>query len=135
METIKVSKKHEATQINIKTSHRKEKNFSKGLSTCVVNLKGGISEVITTRLYWTKGGTCTACVWLHCGTYDGASGRATGYGYCKESAAAAEALANVGFTFNEWIGGGIGMQTIQEALKAAAENITGKPCQILTAHA
>jgi hypothetical protein len=72
---------------------------------------------------------------LHCGTYDGASGKATGYGYCKESAAAAEALVNVGFAFNERIGGGIGMHTIQDALKAAAENLTGKPCQILTAHA
>lgn len=127
METIKVIKKHEATQVTINAKHRKEKLFSKGLSTCVVNLKGGISEVITTRLYWTKGGTCTACVWLHCGTWDSASGisPANSGGYNKESSAIAEALTNLGFQFNEHINGGIGMYTIEEALNAVGQYISG----------
>lgn len=137
METIKVIKKHEATQVTIKTSHRKEKNFSKGLSTCVVNIKGNISEVITTRLYWTKGGTCTACVWLHCGTWDSASGisPANSGGYCKESNAIAEALTNLGFQFNEHINGGIGMRTIEEALNAVGQYISGaKVVKTITQH-
>jgi len=127
METIKVSKKHEATQITIKTSHRKEKHFSKGLTTCAVNLKGNISELITTRIYWTKGGTCTACVWLHSMTHDSASGKspANSGGYCKESSAVAEALTNLGFEFNERISNGVGMRTIEEALNAVGQYISG----------
>lgn len=137
METIKVTKKHEATQVTINTKHRKEKLFTKGLSTCVVNLKGGISEVITTRIYWTKGGTCTACVWLHCGTWDSGSGKspANSGGYCKESSAVAEALTNLGFQFNEHINGGIGMRTIEEALNAVGQYISGaKVVKTITQH-
>jgi len=126
METIKVTKKHEATQVTIKTSHRNEKNFTKGLTTCGI-IKGEIRELITTRLYWTKGGTCTACVWLHSMTYDSASGKspANSGGYCKESSAVAEALTNLGFEFNEPINGGVGMRTIEEALNATARYISG----------
>ena len=137
METIKVTKKHEATQTTIKTSHRSEKNFSKGLTTCGVNMKGNISELITTRIYWTKGGTCTACVWLHSMTHDSASGKspANSGGYCKESNAVSEALTNLGFQFNEHISGGVGMRTIEEALNATAEYITGsKEVKTITQH-
>ncbi len=126
METIKVIKKHEATQVTIKTSHRKENNFSKGLTT--LGIQGGeIRELITTRVYWTKGGTCTACVWLHSMTHDSASGKspANSGGYCKESSAVAEALTNLGFQFNERISGGVGMRTIEEALNAAGQYISG----------
>ena len=137
METIKVTKKHEATQVTINAKHRKEKLFTKGLSTCVVNLKGNISEVITTRIYWTKGGTCTACVWLHCGTWDSASGKspANSGGYHKESSAVAEALTLLGFQFNEHIGGGVGMRTIEEALNAVGQYISGaKVVKTITQH-
>lgn len=137
METIKVIKKHEATQITIKTSHRKEKHFSKGLTTCGVNMKGNISELITTRIYWTNGGTCTACVWLHSMTHDSASGKspANSGGYCKESSAVAEALTNLGFQFNERISNGVGMRTIEEALNAAGQYISGaKEIKTITQH-
>ena len=136
METIKAQLK-EAAQITINWKHRIEKahGFQKQLT--AVYIEGGkIREAITLRTYASSSFyTWSACVWLHCGTYDGASGKASGHHYCKESAAAAEALVNVGFAFNERIGGGIGMHAIQDALKAAAENLTGKPCQIITAHA
>lgn len=135
-EKIKVTKKHEATQVTIKTSHRKEKNFTKGLTTLAL-INGEIREAITTRLYWTKGGTCTACVWLHSMTYDSASGKspANSGGYCKESSAVAEALTNLGFKFNEHINGGVGMRTIEEALNATAEYITGaKVIKTITQH-
>jgi len=126
METIKVSKKHEATQATIKTSHRNEKNFSKGLTTCGI-INGEIRELITTRLYWTKGGTCTACVWLHSMTWDSSSGKspANSGGYCKESNAVGEALTLLGFEFNESINGGVGMRTIEEALNAVGRYISG----------
>jgi hypothetical protein len=126
METIKVTKKHQATQITIKTSHRKEKHFSKGLTTLGIQ-EGEIRELIATRIYWTKGGTCTACVWLHSMTHDSASGKspANSGGYCKESSAVAEALVNLGFEFNERISGGVGMRTIEEALNAVAQYISG----------
>lgn len=137
MKTIKVTKKHEATQVTIKTNHRNEKNFSKGLTTCIVNLKGNISEVITTRIYWTKGGTCTACVWLHSMTHDSASGKssANSGGYCKESSAVAEALTLLGFEFSEPINGGVGMRTIEEALNAVGQYISGaKVVKTITQH-
>ena len=137
METIKVTKKHEATQVTIKTSHRKEKNFAKGLTTLGIQ-NGEIRELITTRVYWTKGGTCTACVWLHSMTYDSASGKspANSGGYCKESSAVAEALINLGFEFNERLSGGVGMRTIEEALNAVAEYIAGgKGIKTITQHA
>lgn len=136
METIKVTKQNEATQVTIKTSHRNEKNFSKGLTTCGV-MEGEIKELITTRIYWTKGGTCTACVWLHYGTWDSASGisPANSGGYCKESSAIAEALTNLGFQFNEHINGGIGMYTIEEALNAVGQYISGaKVVNTITQH-
>ena len=136
METIKVSKKHQATQITIKTSHRKEKHFLKGLTT--LGIQGGeIRELITTRIYWTKGGTCTACVWLHSMTHDSSSGKspANSGGYCKESSAVAEALANLGFEFNERISGGVGMRTIEEALNAVGKYISGaKAVKTITQH-
>ncbi len=126
METIKVSKKHEATQVTIKTNHRKEKHFSKGLTTLGIQ-NGEIRELITTRVYWTNGGTCTACVWLHSMTHDSASGKspANSGGYCKESSAVAEALTNLGFQFNERISNGVGMRTIEEALNAVGQYISG----------
>ena len=126
METIKVSKKHQAAQVTINTSHRKEKHFAKGLTT--LGIQGGeIRELITTRIYWTKGGTCTACVWLHSMTHDSSSGKspANSGGYCKESSAVAEALINLGFEFNERISGGVGIRTIEEALNAVGQYISG----------
>lgn len=126
METIKVFKKHEATQVTINTKHRKEKLFTKGLTTCGV-IDGEIKELISTRIYWTKGGTCTACVWLHCGTWDSASGisPANSGGYNKESSAVAEALSYLGFQFNHHINGGIGMPIMEEALDAVGQYISG----------
>ena len=126
METIKVSKKHAAVQVTINTSHRKEKHFAKGLTT--LGIQGGeIRELITTRIYWTKGGTCTACVWLHSMTHDSSSGKspANSGGYCKESSAVAEALINLGFEFNERISGGVGIRTIEEALNAVGQYVSG----------
>ena len=123
---MKVSKLNPATAVTINTAHRKENNFTKGLSTCVI-LDGKIKEIITTRIYWTKGGTCTACIWLNSGTYDSASGKspANSGGYCKESSAAAEALYKLGFIFSERISGGVGMRTIEEALESAAKYLSG----------
>lgn len=136
MKNLKVTKLNEATQLTINTAHRKENNFTKGLSTCAI-VEGQIKEVITTRLYWTNGGTCTACVWLHAGTYDSASGKspANSGGYCKESSAVAEALTNLGFEFSEYISNGVGMRTIEEALNASAEYLTGvKEAKTITQH-
>ena len=60
-------------------------------------------------------------------THDSASGKspANSGGYCKESSAVAEALTNLGFEFNERISGGVGMRTIEEALNAVGQYISG----------
>jgi len=133
---MKVSKLNPAKAVNINTAHRKENNFTKGLTICAT-IDGKIKEVITTRLYWTKGGTCTACVWLHSGTWDSASGKspANSGGYCKESNAVGEALTKLGFEFTESINGGVGMRTIEEALEAAAKYLSGaKEVKTITQH-
>jgi hypothetical protein len=60
-------------------------------------------------------------------THDSASGKspANSGGYCKESSAVAEALINLGFEFNERISGGVGIRTIEEALNAVGQYVSG----------
>lgn len=124
-------------QTQIKTTHRKEggAGFQRQLTAVCIDGKD-ITEVATLRTYASSTfNTWSACVWLHVGTWDAASASASGYGYCKQSAAAAQALENLGFSFDESIRGGVGMYTIEKAFQAAAEKITGKDCQVITAHA
>lgn len=124
-------------QTQIKTAHRKEggAGFQRQLTAVCIDGKD-ITEVATLRTYASGTfNTWTACVWLHVGTWDAASASASGHGYCKQSAAAAQALENLGFSFDESIRGGVGMYTIEKAFQAAAEKITGKDCQVITAHA
>ena len=124
-------------QTQIKTAHRKEggAGFQRQLTAVCIDGKE-ITEVATLRTYASSTfNTWSACVWLHVATWDAASASASGYGYCKQSAAAAQALKNLGFDFEEPIYGGVGMYTIEKAFQAAAEKITGKDCQVITAHA
>jgi hypothetical protein len=121
----------------INVNHRKEKGagFQKQLTAVYID-GGEITEAAILRTYATASfNTWSACVWLFSGTWTSASASASGYGYCKQSAAAAQALHKLGFEFEEPIFGGVGMYTIEKAFQAAAEALTGKPCQVITAHA
>lgn len=85
--------------------------------------EGELEEVITLRLYMGRSSSASvvySTVWAHYnGTHVSGSGRAGGYGYCKKSAAAANALESSGFVFDVEIAGR-GMDVVEQALKAVA---------------
>lgn len=57
------------------------------------------------RFYCTDGGTVTCCIWVSGEERFNASGRATGWGYEKKSAALQDALNNAGIVLNKSIWG------------------------------
>jgi hypothetical protein len=111
------------------TSHRKEgKGWVHGfhIIDAATATKGERAHGIELRTYTSGGSTSTACLWIHnapgaFGSVSG-SGSARGYGYCRKSAAAEEAINNAGFTLSKNIGG-VGETAIREALFAIAEEI------------
>jgi hypothetical protein len=92
------------------------------------------SKPITLRLYGT-GAKNFACLWVNThGLHTSGSGSAGGYGYCRKSAAADEAISNAGFTLSKNIHG-VGESAIKEALGAIAEAIGLSNYYLVTAHA
>ncbi len=87
------------------------------------------------RTYIT-GYTFHCCAWFHSAdSYGSGYGKATGSGYCKESAAIDEAIANAGIALDERFGGR-GESAIRDAALAIGRKLTGKRNLILhTAHA
>jgi hypothetical protein len=97
------------------TSHRKEKGFAGAY----IAVTPGGKVVAELRIYWPAS-TAYACFWVHNPQINtSGSGSAGGYGYCKESAAAGEALRNAGFTLSENISG-VGRDAIRAAVLAVA---------------
>ena len=101
---------------------RVEKGFSKEYA--VINPSSGRSVVLL-RVYWT-GTTCHCIAWLYgedsCGN---GYGRATGGGYCKESAAVAYAIKDAGIELSEPIDGR-GSSMVRQAAEAIGKKLTGK---------
>lgn len=116
------------------TNHRKERYFYKELTAFTV-LDGEIKTVATIRYYATDARHYAAC-WVH--HYNGwgqGTGYAGGWGYCRESAAAAEALQAAGVKLSQDINGR-GQSAVIEALEAiAAEMYPGGQVYIHSAHA
>ena len=91
----------------------------------VVSSKGKLQEVVTLRIYSGRARyaqTILASVWVMGRTSTGyiskgGTGKADGYGYCKSSAAAAEAFESAGITFDESIDGR-GMSVVHQAIEA-----------------
>jgi hypothetical protein len=113
-------------------SHRKEKA---GIAReyALIDLDTG-AAVVTLRIYW-PGTVAYACVWIHHGeTHARGAGKAGGYGYCKESAAAHVALADAGVTLENAIDGR-GLSAIRDALDAIAAHLGIARHVIHTAHA
>jgi hypothetical protein len=85
---------------------------------------GEIREIIVYRAYMGRSRSASrvyATIWVHDGAnsiYCSGSGQAGGYGYHKESAAAAEAAQAVGFTFDQYLHG---TGQIDEMLTAMAK--------------
>lgn len=92
---------------------------------------------IVARIYWSKGGTCYACVWIYAhkkGVSVSGGGRATGYGYHKASAALQSALDDAGVQLHENIGGR-GESAMVDALGAIAKALGYRKFHIHNAHA
>ena len=91
--------------------------------------KTGLAEAITLRVYHSpRGSSFYACVWIHVtdkrtGAKFHTSGRgsAGGYGYCKLSAACADALASAGVKLSQSIAG-VGERAVEDALRAICKH-------------
>jgi hypothetical protein len=114
--------------------NRKERSFYKQIT--LVDLNTG-KEVLIARFYG-NGQTRYCCVWSNQGgnhLQTRGSGKAGGYGYCKESAALGAAIQNAGFKLQHDIGG-VGESAMRGAFEAIAR-FSGLRSKfaILTAHA
>lgn len=112
-------------------SHRKE-NGGFLREYAVINLDTGRAD-ITLRIYW-PGTVAYACLWISHGAYARGAGKAGGGGYCKESAAVADALRDAGVKMSADIAGrGVGM--VEDALIALAKHLNVSRPHIHKAHA
>jgi len=132
------------TKRKFTTSHRREKGGLYREYAALVPSQYRPNEmqaVVSLRLYWPGQTTCYACLWVthkksvlpDGGTCVNGSGSAGGYGYCKASAAAAEAIRNAGFELESSIAG-VGETAIRDAVLAVAK-AAGWKAKLHEAHA
>lgn len=121
-------------------NHRKEKGFYKEyLVICPQTderkreLYGNLKQVISCRMYAT-GATNYCALWVYGENYKSGTGKAGGYGYHRESAAAQDAINATGYELEKSISG-VGEIAIESALKAICELEGFKDVQIFTSHA
>jgi len=106
---------------------RIKEGFSKEYA--VINPSNGDSVVLL-RVYWA-GTTCHCIAWFYGkDSYGNGYGEATGYGYCKESAAIAYAIKDAGIELSEPIDGR-GESMVRQAAIAIGKKLTGKRKLIL----
>ena len=96
---------------------------------CIAYYKGEILEPVILRLYIGRSRsahTVYAAIWCNernakTGEYVSACGhgKAGGYGYCKQSAAADDAIRNAGIALSESISG-VGQRAVEDAMRAIA---------------
>jgi hypothetical protein len=90
---------------------------------------GEAQSIVTLRVYW-PGSVCYACLWVNADpVHTQGSGKAGGYGYCKASSAAGQAIRNAGFQLEHDIDG-VGLNAIRDAMKALAVEL-GHPEALL----
>lgn len=92
---------------------------------------------VIARFYWTKGGTCHACVWINAlakGVHVSGGGKAGGYGYHKASAALQAALDDAGVTLPHDISGR-GDSAMTDALALIAKALGFRRFHIHHSHA
>jgi len=85
----------------------------------------GLADVITLRLYMGRASSSSvvyACLWVHGRNdfYLSGKGKAGGYGYCKSSAAAGNAIKSAGIVLSEDVNGR-GMGAVEAALELIAK--------------
>lgn len=122
------------------SSHRKENKPHTTTALLYVAEDGKIQNAMEVRVYHlspSQDGMSRvyAAFWLHIdSTHASGTGWAGGYGYCKQSAAASEAIKNAGFE-TDTQSSGAGMRAVEAALLeiAAFYGITNG--QVFTFHA
>jgi len=128
-----------AARTKFTPSHRKEgKGFHKEFALVLphTDCPGGprANAIATLRIYW-PGTVCYACLWINTEpVHTSGSGSAGGYGYCKMSAAAGEAIANAGITLSRSISG-VGESAVCEAMHAIAAALGHPDALLHIAHA
>jgi hypothetical protein len=112
----------------VKPSHRKDTLHA---AYRVMTRDG--ATVVDCRIYW-PGSVAYACLWVGGDDiYTSGSGKAGGFGYCKESAAIGDAIESAGFDLSEDIYGR-GTTQAEKALLAVAAFVTEEPCFIVRVH-
>ena len=126
-----------AAKAKFSASHRKEKGGFHKEFALVIPSKYRPNEshsIATLRIYW-PGTVCYACLWINAHpVHTSGSGSAGGYGYCKMSSAAGEAIANAGFTLSQSINGR-GESAVCEAMHALAAELGHPDALLHIAHA
>lgn len=80
--------------------------------------------IIIARIYY-PGNVAYACVWIHGKAYARGTGKASGYGYHKASAALAAAIQDAGIKLSHSVSG-VGDRVMTDACEAIARAVTGK---------
>lgn len=116
-------KSFEARQnMNVTIRKREEKNIQHGYKAICISEDGKLCELVDLRIGNTDA-TAYTCVWINDTdhkTYAYGSGKASGYGYHRTSAAAESAFLSAGMSFNQSFGG-CGDTMMREAVQAAGE--------------
>lgn len=112
-------------KINATIREREERNIRHGYKAICISEDGKLRELVDLRIGKTDA-TAYACVWLHVagyGTHAYGSGKASGYGYHRASAAAESAFRSAGMMFDQSFGGR-GDTMTREAVQAAGEYLS-----------
>lgn len=118
---------------SINSSHRKENHGLHKAYAAVVPSNGRARKVVDLRIYWPRD-TAYACLWMGNDTFHSAgSGKAGGYGYCKESAAAAEAMSKAGVKLSKYIAGA-GTDAVETAVLAIATALGYPDAMLVVTH-
>jgi hypothetical protein len=134
---MQVSRNTNSQTDNFNRSHRKENHFYKEYLVITPNLQ----QIISCRMYGT-GAMNYCCIWVRVipqgeqyatHTISG-TGKAGGYGYHRESAAAHDAITAAGYILSESISG-VGESAIERALVAIATFHGYDNVKIFSSHA
>ena len=121
-----------AAKTSYTTSHRRESaGLHQEFSMLIPSQyrPGEAQSIVTLRLYWPDS-VFYACLWVNADpVHTQGSGKAGGYGYCKASSAAGQAIRNAGFQLEHDIDG-VGLNAIRDAMKALAVEL-GHPEALL----
>lgn len=120
------------TEEGFNRNHRKDYHYT-GAYEGIAIVNGEIIKSVTLRLYNTRT-TSYACIWANNGeTYLLGSGKAGGYSYHTESAAASEAIQAAGITLSQRIDG-VGGTAIENAIKAIINALHPAATHVVVIH-